>query len=397
LLLDDTKYDDGLSMSLMANFGADMPGSATAMGSLITAACQALIGWPIDLDVAEPATELLAALTKGSEKQQLALKCESMRGLADQFRLPDSSLAMLPVELQTQIALALCRAFSAATDADRAQYFQHVIQPMHEQFKATLGSVTAATAQGPAAKRVVLRYLYVLRGVAAALGPKTASLFWGVFAELIGPLPGVVKLYTTSTDVGAAVVWLVADVIKYGTPLLPGAQKGVLYQSAIASIQEYAKSCSGSETSADDIDVLLQVLSAIAETVLFGREDASSPVQVSAVLLNGVQTLPTIVTPALLQIPDLCLNVFEVLRRVTAENTNELYAAEALTVSILEMLATGAIGSDEVARRAADAIVSICQVHAARVQQGRGSVAVAAAIVPLLDVLARLVRWKIIL
>ena len=80
LLLDASKYGDDLSASLVGHFGADSAGASTAMGTLITAACQALLGWPGDLDVAEPAAALLAALTNGATKTALALKSPNVRG-----------------------------------------------------------------------------------------------------------------------------------------------------------------------------------------------------------------------------------------------------------------------------------------------------------------------------
>lgn len=392
LLLDDAKYGDELSASLVANFGADSAGANAAMGTLITAACQALLGWPGDLDVAEPAAELLAALTKGATKTALALKSPNVRGLANQFRLSDSPLALLSVELQTQIALALCRTFSAASAADRQAMFQHIIQPMHTQFKATLGSANATTAQTPGVKRMVLRYLYVLRGVAAAFSAKTAALYFSVFAELLGPLAGVVKLYSTSPEVGEVVLRLVADLIEKASPLLPGAQKGALFQAATAVLQQYAAAYGGGVASAsesDQVHVLLDVLSLIAEAVMFQPRDESSPVQVSAVLLSGVQTLPTVVKAAMLLEPELCFKFFEVVQRVTSECAAELYTAEALTAGIVGMLRTGIAGADQVARRAATALVSICTVHTARVREGRGSTVVAAAVAPLMDLLVR--------
>ena len=123
--------------------------------------------------------------------------------------------------------------------------FQHIIQPMHEQFKGTLGSATVATAQGHGVKRMVLRYLYVLRGVAAAFTAKTASLYFGVFSELLGPLAGVIKLYSTSPEVGEVVLRLVGDLITRASPLLPGPQKGALFQSAAAVLQQYATAYGG--------------------------------------------------------------------------------------------------------------------------------------------------------
>ena len=263
---------------------------------------------------------------------------------------------------------------------------------MHEQFKATLGSATVATAQGHGVKRMVLRYLYVLRGVAAAFTAKTAALYFGVFSELLGPLAGVIKLYSTSPEVGEVVLRLVGDLITRASPLLPGPQKGALFQSAAAVLQQYATAYGGGAAGAADsaqVDVLLDVLSLIAETVMFQPADPTSPMQVSTVLLQGVQTLPTVVKPAMLQEPELCLKFFEVIRRVTSECAAELYTAEALTAGIVTMLQTGIAGANLVCSTAATSLVSICEVHTARTREGRGSAAIAAAVVPLMDLLVR--------
>jgi hypothetical protein len=174
------------------------------METLVTAGCQALVGWPGDSDVTGPAVALLGALTKGRVKLKVAMGCDSIRHLADQFRGSDSPLARLPAALQTAIGRALCKICSVTPMEGRGGLYAHIIQPMHAQFKATLSNpqMNASTAQEPAVVAIVTRFIFVLRGVAQATDERTAALFFPTIAELFPSFSGLLQLYKAGDVTG---------------------------------------------------------------------------------------------------------------------------------------------------------------------------------------------------
>ena len=135
LMLDESKYEDQLSMSLLQSFGRDSDGARSIMSDFFMATCQTFIGWSGDPDVTDAAKSLLVSLTDGRVKRGMALTCASLQLLADEFRKTDSPLVQLPGEVQMHVTKALCNVASSAAQDSCAQLFSHIMQPQHEQFQ----------------------------------------------------------------------------------------------------------------------------------------------------------------------------------------------------------------------------------------------------------------------
>jgi hypothetical protein len=191
-------------------------------------------------------------------------------------------------------------------------------------------------------------------------------------------------------------VWVLIELITRGSNHLTAAQKHALFTAASQLVRLYATAigqvagATAAAEKAERFEQLLRMLKAVAESAMFEAVDPSCPTQPSTVVLHGVQTLPALITPELLQIPDVCEGYFDLLLYVFRMESwaGQLYTVPPTLCTMLRTVERGLLdyGTDP-ARRCLDILLFVAAVHLKHLHAKTAQPSVAETLAKILDTL----------
>ena len=314
--------DGPLPPPLDAAFGARGGGPAVA-ASLAGAAASFLTAWPGETDLHSVAAGLLLpALVRSRAGAAATLAAPAAAALADAVASPDDRLAGLAEPVQRSLATALARASAGAPDAATAR--AHVAR-LAAGPAARLATLAAAPPRGDVGAAVA-RAVEAMRGLVRGAPPRAQPALATAFGGAAPALATLAASFRADRRVSCLLLKLAADAVDALVAHLPPADAAALARWALSAARDHAAARAGeasvaasarlrAEDEADAERELRALLRLAAALTARGVADwsggaAGDDVDVGGSLLDALECVLPLATPAMLSYPRLAASLY---------------------------------------------------------------------------------------
>ncbi|CAH1119298.1 unnamed protein product [Phaedon cochleariae] len=330
-LLPVENYYQELSPVLIGCTGKDTEGARFIVDFVLTKVRSNVHHFKSEPILLRDTVDLFCDIVCVKHKSTYIVKTEAMRNLLDLYQ------HLEPGCLPPTIVRGLCKGFVMAgaalhnpRDSDSTstmnEYFEMMLTPLQQRFKTLLGQENFSRVyHEEKVQKHMVDLLEAFIGIAkGSLMPSATTLFH-FLAPILSELSVLLTIYSNYQVIVQLILELFGQCAKYMLCFLSPLDSKRLYESALATVQAYAKCNAGrftTETFAEeftyqDLGLVLDLLTFILSKDCFDlcQDTGNEEINVSAsdVSLFGLNFIMPLMTINLLKFPSLCTQYYRLL------------------------------------------------------------------------------------
>ncbi|KAG5885786.1 hypothetical protein JTB14_031220 [Gonioctena quinquepunctata] len=324
-------YYQELSPTLIGCLGKDTEGAKSVVGFVISKIQSNICHFKSEPVLLRDTVELFCDIVCVKHKSSHIVKTQSMRNLIAIFH------ELEPGSLPPNIIRGLCKGFVLAgvalhnprdSDSNNTMnnYFEMILTPVQQKFKNLLGQEDFTRIfNREKVQKSVIDLLECFIGVAkGSLMPSAGTLFH-FLAPILSELSVFLAIYRGYQVIVQLILELFGQCAKYMLCYLSPLDSKRLYESALATVQAYAKCNAGrftaeafaEESSFQDLALVLDLLTFILSKdcidLCADTNEEEINVTASDVSLFGLNFIMPLMTLDLLKFPSLCTQYYRLL------------------------------------------------------------------------------------
>ncbi|KAK3098488.1 hypothetical protein FSP39_019964 [Pinctada imbricata] len=311
-LLPDENYYAQVSHTLLTAFGRDTEAAQWTISFLLNRIISNLAIWGSEEHLMEDTMQLLVSLVDQRSKAIFVTKCELLWTLAKQEANHQPPLSLLPSKSRRKLLQALVLAGSGVTDDEsREQYYQCVLQSLHDKFYSTVCKEDFTTkSQNAEVKEVIISLLESLCGVADGTRIDNLNRIYNFLMPLLQECVKLLNVYHMCEDVVPLCLELYSEVI----------QKQLCYLGEVRK-RSTVNGEGEEEERYNDILLVMELLTNLlskdfidfSDPAEEGEPQSGSQISAADVVLYGLNTIIPVMDADLLKFPTLCSQYYKLI------------------------------------------------------------------------------------